>query len=141
MMRIENKRWFQSWMRNINKELGISPKVEINYIKSFDEYIDDGIASGNNIIMNIRESMSEESIRSLYAHEARHIWQFKFKPDTLWNEKDRRVLIKALIKHDIELSKMSNRVARKKFEEKYHELLPEEVDAKIYAYTKTGYKE
>jgi len=130
---IEASQWFIKFVKKINKELKINPIINIVEGKF------GGEAGGRTVWLSIEPTMSRVQIKWLLSHELRHVWQDKFPLDRLYREEDREKLISILCRVEgLSKTKISKKV-RKKILKKYHDLLPEEIDANIYAYHKTRY--
>ena len=130
----------KSFINKLKKELKIKPVIKI-LEGNPDDYAEAGEDGVIAIFAEDVVSADKDFCRWIMAHECRHIWQFKYvdfedNSFTKLREKLLEILITA------------ERVKNKKFKRKellelvldnYHDMLPEEMDANIYAFIKTGY--
>lgn len=147
------KPWLQYWINQIVNELDIKPEIVLEEVISKKIYNEEpGYALGRRIIIRKYPGIPRDEVRWVTAHELRHVWQnTKYKRNSLWLEADRDRLIKILIEHEKRNEKSMRKAERYVKQKrartinsafmhivmhKYHDILPEEVDAIVYANSK-----
>jgi hypothetical protein len=143
--------WLKRWIRHIEKDLDIKPILTMEEVCR-KEYMSNcvGWAAGKRAYIPFYAGIPRDEVRWLIAHEFRHVWQDTKKFGILWSNYERERLISILISFERRRTKGNIRCIRegcnltnhnKKcyleyVEDKYHDILPEEVDANIYANSK-----